>query len=110
MDVIDRLSPLRCQGKGNSWFGINLVWDLVATGHGEQKDYSHGSDRFSRLTSVESVAKNIPASEHSKGAKTIITIAMEHFFLCPYCGEEISMVLDTSVTGQTYVEDCEVCC
>jgi transcription elongation factor Elf1 len=35
---------------------------------------------------------------------------MEHFFVCPYCGERISMALDTSVKGQTYVEDCEVCC
>ncbi len=35
---------------------------------------------------------------------------MEHFFTCPYCWEEISMVLDTSVTTQTYIEDCEVCC
>jgi hypothetical protein len=35
---------------------------------------------------------------------------MEHFFVCPYCGEQISMVLDLSVRRQTYVEDCEVCC
>ena len=35
---------------------------------------------------------------------------MEYFFLCPYCSERISMVLDTSVGEQTYVEDCEVCC
>lgn len=35
---------------------------------------------------------------------------MEHSFNCPYCGEEISMVLDPSVRRQTYVEDCEVCC
>jgi transcription elongation factor Elf1 len=35
---------------------------------------------------------------------------MEHFFACPYCGETISMVLDTSVSRQTYIEDCEVCC
>jgi transcription elongation factor Elf1 len=35
---------------------------------------------------------------------------MEFTFQCPYCGEEISMVLDTSVPRQTYVEDCEVCC
>jgi transcription elongation factor Elf1 len=35
---------------------------------------------------------------------------MEYFFHCPYCGEEISMVLDFSVPRQTYVEDCEVCC
>ncbi|WP_339143017.1 CPXCG motif-containing cysteine-rich protein [Croceitalea sp. MTPC5] len=34
----------------------------------------------------------------------------EYFFQCPYCWEEISMLLDTSITHQTYVEDCEVCC
>ena len=35
---------------------------------------------------------------------------MEHFFQCPYCWEEISMILDSSVRQQTYIEDCEVCC
>jgi len=35
---------------------------------------------------------------------------MEYFLTCPYCGEEISMVLDLSVRRQTYIEDCEVCC
>jgi transcription elongation factor Elf1 len=35
---------------------------------------------------------------------------MEHYFQCPYCGEQISMVLDVSVRRQSYVEDCEVCC
>nr|BFF37453.1 hypothetical protein BACT7_23150 [Tenacibaculum mesophilum] len=33
----------------------------------------------------------------------------EHFFQCPHCWEEISMLLDAS-TSETYVEDCEVCC
>ncbi len=31
-------------------------------------------------------------------------------FACPYCLATISMLLDPSVAGQTYVEDCEVCC
>ena len=35
---------------------------------------------------------------------------MEYFFACPYCWQRISMVLDLSVPGQTFVEDCEVCC
>jgi len=35
---------------------------------------------------------------------------MEYFFTCPYCWQEISMVLDVSERHQTYVEDCEVCC
>lgn len=35
---------------------------------------------------------------------------VEHHFQCPYCWEEISMLLDPSVHQQTYVEDCEVCC
>jgi len=34
----------------------------------------------------------------------------EHFFQCPYCWENVSMLLDPSVYKQTYVEDCEVCC
>ena len=34
----------------------------------------------------------------------------EHFFQCPYCWEEISMLMDPSIRQQTYVEDCEVCC
>lgn len=34
----------------------------------------------------------------------------EHYFQCPYCWEDISMLLDPSVRQQTYVEDCEVCC
>ena len=35
---------------------------------------------------------------------------VEHFFQCPHCWEEISMILDQSVYQQTYIEDCEVCC
>ena len=35
---------------------------------------------------------------------------LEHFFQCPHCWEEISMILDASIYQQTYVEDCEVCC
>jgi len=33
----------------------------------------------------------------------------EHFFQCPYCWEEVSMLIDPSV-NTSYVEDCEVCC
>lgn len=35
---------------------------------------------------------------------------LEHFFQCPFCWEEISMLLDPSVSKQVYVEDCEICC
>jgi len=35
---------------------------------------------------------------------------IEHFFICPYCWQNISMVLDLSVEEQEYIEDCEVCC
>ncbi len=35
---------------------------------------------------------------------------IEHFFICPYCWQNISVILDLSVDGQTYIEDCEVCC
>jgi len=35
---------------------------------------------------------------------------LEHEFQCPYCWESITMLLDSSVSQQTYVEDCEICC
>lgn len=35
---------------------------------------------------------------------------LEHFFQCPHCWEEISMLFDKSVRSQRYIEDCEVCC
>lgn len=34
----------------------------------------------------------------------------EHFFQCPYCWEQISMLVDTSQDQQRYIEDCEICC
>jgi transcription elongation factor Elf1 len=34
----------------------------------------------------------------------------EHFFQCPYCWENISMLVDVSLSSDTYIEDCEVCC
>lgn len=34
----------------------------------------------------------------------------EHFFQCPYCWQEISMLLDPSIHKQDYIEDCENCC
>lgn len=29
---------------------------------------------------------------------------------CPYCGENIEIVVDLSVSEQSYIEDCSVCC
>ena len=29
---------------------------------------------------------------------------------CPYCGEIIEILVDTSAGDQEYIEDCQVCC
>jgi transcription elongation factor Elf1 len=34
----------------------------------------------------------------------------EYFFQCPYCWEQISMLIDVSQPNQSYIEDCEICC
>ncbi|MBC97535.1 MAG: CPXCG motif-containing cysteine-rich protein [Halobacteriovoraceae bacterium] len=34
----------------------------------------------------------------------------EIFLSCPYCFQNISMVFESLYGGQTYIEDCEVCC
>ena len=33
-----------------------------------------------------------------------------HAIDCPYCGESIELLIDTSVAQQQYIEDCQVCC
>jgi transcription elongation factor Elf1 len=35
---------------------------------------------------------------------------LEKQFVCPYCNQSITMLIDLSVDSQTYIEDCEVCC
>ncbi len=30
--------------------------------------------------------------------------------ICPYCGENIEVLIDCSVPEQSYIEDCAVCC
>lgn len=34
----------------------------------------------------------------------------ERTVTCPSCWEEILLVIDPSAGGQTYIEDCSVCC
>ena len=29
---------------------------------------------------------------------------------CPYCGENIEVLIDCSIDAQAYIEDCPVCC
>jgi len=29
---------------------------------------------------------------------------------CPYCGEDIEIIIDCSIDSQDYIEDCSVCC
>lgn len=29
---------------------------------------------------------------------------------CPYCGEVIMVLIDPSDAGNSYIEDCQVCC
>ncbi len=29
---------------------------------------------------------------------------------CPYCGERITLLVDSSAGMQDYIEDCQVCC
>lgn len=35
---------------------------------------------------------------------------LEHFYTCPYCFSEVSILIDPSRSEQEYIEDCERCC
>ena len=34
----------------------------------------------------------------------------EHYYQCPHCWEQVSVLVDVSQFAKTYIEDCEVCC
>lgn len=34
----------------------------------------------------------------------------ETHILCPYCGEDIRVLIDCSVESQEYIKDCQACC
>ena len=34
----------------------------------------------------------------------------EFYFICPYCWQTISIVIDRKYPMHEYIEDCEVCC
>lgn len=38
------------------------------------------------------------------------TGTVEKRITCPWCAEPMTVVLDLSAGGQSYVEDCQVCC
>ena len=35
---------------------------------------------------------------------------IEEAIHCPYCGEQITVVIETLDESQEYIEDCQVCC
>lgn len=35
---------------------------------------------------------------------------IERSVSCPFCGESMTILVDTSAGGQSYIEDCQVCC
>ena len=44
---------------------------------------------------------------------TLDDIAFDRFeqsLYCPYCGEQVSIVVDPSEGSHSYIEDCFVCC
>ena len=42
--------------------------------------------------------------------KAYVNYQEEALVNCPYCGEAIVLLIDPSVSHQSYIEDCEVCC
>jgi len=52
----------------------------------------------------------IPAPDGIESNALVVKMVEEYSFTCPYCWEQITMILDLSAGGQSYVEDCEVCC
>lgn len=39
-----------------------------------------------------------------------MNLLQTHNINCPYCGEQIQIIIDCSIASQEYIEDCNVCC
>ena len=39
-----------------------------------------------------------------------MTLLNEQTISCPYCGEQIDVLIDSEDMDQHYIEDCQVCC
>lgn len=39
-----------------------------------------------------------------------MNLEQDQIVACPYCGEEVGIVVDFTVGSQEFVEDCQVCC
>lgn len=37
-------------------------------------------------------------------------LSSRYFLTCPYCLEQIEVIVDNTAGDQEYTEDCEVCC
>ena len=48
--------------------------------------------------------KSVPESAQSSSMEISETIQ------CPYCGQSMELVVDTSIGQQRFTTDCEVCC
>ena len=40
----------------------------------------------------------------------MVDLLFERRVHCPFCGEAIDIVVDTSAGSQSYIDDCQVCC
>ena len=95
---------------------VFLRW--TPTGEASPSSLNSQATNGKKQSQVVSVRYWTPCTDHLRNPvcdtlgkrKAHAERRMEHQFNCPYCGEEISMLLDLSVSRQTYIEDCEVCC
>ena len=39
-----------------------------------------------------------------------LLVLLEYFFYCPYCDANQLKLVDYSISNQSFIEDCEVCC
>ena len=39
-----------------------------------------------------------------------MSVVTEQPVSCPYCGEDITILVDQSLPDHEYIEDCQVCC
>ena len=58
----------------------------------------------------EKFLRHVTKVKNKEGRRLIMSFLNTQSILCPYCSQQIEVLIDCSVKMQKYVEDCEVCC
>ena len=107
--ILSEVDSLPIDGSPHSWTKEDMLRYKA-----EIQDSVEWAKEFS-LAQCQSLAErfgktgNIDVLSATDGLNTVNEVVSKKAY-CPYCGESIELLVDSSEPQQGYIEDCQVCC